>query len=125
MLEQQLGISPGIVDRDDADAGTDEDPVPLDLAHPPGRGDDATREVFGAVRLANGSPQHRKLVPAEPRDAIVLADEPLDVVRDGLQEQVADRVAEPVVDGFEPAEVDEQDRDGPLSRVRARQRGFV
>ena len=62
----------------------------------------------GVVLLAG---QHRlELVAAEPADLAVLADHRGEALRDLLEQGVADRVAERVVDVLEAVEVDQEER---------------
>jgi hypothetical protein len=58
--------------------------------------------------------QHHELVSAEPRDHVTWADDRLEPRRDLLEQFVANRVAERVVDRLEPVEVDARSVDFPI-----------
>ena len=63
-----------------------------------------------------------ELVPAEAADSVADPDAGDETVTELLQQFVADRVSEGVVHGLEVIEVDEQDRDIPITDRRLGQR---
>ena len=77
------------------------------------------RRVFGADQMRE---QQRELVAAEAGHGVAVADARLHARRDGLQQLIADVVAERVVDDFEAIEVEEEDRQPAVIALRVRQR---
>src|SRR5450756_257412 len=75
------------------------------------------------LELLRGKVQHDELVAAEARDHVSGADDGTEPERDLLEELVADRVTERVIDGFKPVEVDQVDRDVILAFVHGREHG--
>ena len=83
----------------------------------------ALSEPFGVLTALRDGLQHDELVAAEARDHVSGADDGTEPERDFLEELVADRVTERVIDGFEPVEVDQVDRDVILAFVHSREHG--
>jgi len=70
---------------------------------------DPLGQHLGPLRLFRSDLDDGELVAAEPGDGVLLGEATCDTGRDGLQEHVADRVAERVIDGFELVEIETQD----------------
>ena len=68
------------------------------------------RHLRGVLRLLQAFERDDEFVAAQPRERVAFADAVLHPVGHFLQQQIADLVAERVVDVLEPVEVDEQQR---------------
>ncbi len=79
-------------------------------------------ERDGVVVGVEVGAQHGELVAAEARDQVVLPDPSLQSPRDRLQQLVAERVPEGVVDELEAVEVEEEHRGQPVGAA-LRERG--
>ena len=111
VLQQFLGLGPvGGIDRDaDGRAGAH-----LVIADTIGLGqciDDFLGQDHGALGRVELGLDHRELVAAEPGHGVGLAHHPLEVLGDGLEQLVADRVPEGIVDLLEAVEVHEVNRE--------------
>ena len=82
----------------DAEAGGDEHLLPVEEDRTLHRGDDALRHHHGVVGRSHVGAQHGELVATQPGHRILATNRRPDAVRDRLQEQVAGRMAERVVD---------------------------
>ena len=108
-FEQGRRIRVAGIEHGDADARAKENLVSADdVAGLDGR-DDRLGERRGRRPNINRRVNNRELVPAEPRAKVARpGDHVRQAGRDGLQEFVADRVSEGVVDILEAIEIDEQ-----------------
>ena len=70
--------------------------------------DDAVREQPRSVRLVDAGQQYRELVAAQPRHRVAVADAGLQPFGYLLQQVVAHRMAQRVVDLLEVVEVEEE-----------------
>ena len=69
------------------------------------------RRQYACIRRLRDLPlQNRELVPSQPRDQIALTRAVLQTLRNLLQQQISDRVAKRVIDGFELVQVEDLDR---------------
>ena len=82
-----------------------------DVEGPRERLDDLGRHLRRVLRLLQALEGHDELVAAQARERVALADAALHARGDLLEQQVADLVAERVVDVLEAVEVDEQQRE--------------
>ena len=100
----------GVVGRQrDADAGADDDLMPVDLVGLAERGHDAPGQRRRFVAAGDRRLHDDELVAAEARDDVGRAHQPAQAIGHGAQEHVAARMAERVVDLLELVEVDEHD----------------
>ena len=83
---------------------------------------DAPRDRPGALDVGGRGQQDRELVAAEPGDRVALADAFLQALGELHQQQVADVVAERVVDLLEAVEVEQQQRQRLAGARRGAQR---
>ena len=84
--------------------------------------DDALRQCLGARAALGRDLQDRELVAAEPRHRIDLAHAAAQPLRHVMQQLVAGRVAERVVDRLEAVEVDQHQREALAVAALARER---
>ena len=108
----------------DADARADDDTMPLDLV---GLGDDleqALGELRGDLALISGRDvQDREFVAAEAGDRVALTDQALQSRRHRLEQRVADRMPERIVDRLEQVEIEDENRVSDAGRLVAFERG--
>ena len=81
------------------------------------------RQPLGVLLALGDGLQHDEFVAAEAGDHIDRTDDGAEPGRDFLEQLVADRVTERVVDRLEPVEVDQVDRDVMFMVVHAREHG--
>ena len=84
--------------------------MPRDLARPRQRLDDLGGYLCCILGLLQALQRHHELVAAQPRQRVSFADTALHAVGHLLEQQVADLVAERIVDVLEAIEIDEQQR---------------
>ena len=121
VAQQLLGVVAGLRERD-ADAGGHQQFVAVDQERQPECIGHGGRDLLGLLERRDALEQHRELIAAEPGDRVGrprALDEPL---RGGLQQPVADVVAERIVHVLEVVEVDHQDRQPVLGAPRERDR---
>ena len=95
----------------DADADADLEPEAVgDLERPLHRVHDPFGHAAGTLEVGGRRQQDRELVAAEPRDRVAVADAVVETPGEMDQEQVAEMVAERVVDLLEAIEVEQQQR---------------
>ena len=92
----------------DPDRGADEQLAPVDHERRLQAVQDALGDDRGLARVADVVEQERELVAGEPGDGVVRPQRGLQPSRHRLQQLVAARVAEAVVDDLEAVEVEEQ-----------------
>ena len=85
----------------DADAGTGQDAMPVEVEGFRHRLDDAVGEGGGVLRCRERAVQYRELVAAEASDGIAAAADPAEAGGDVAEDSVADAVPEQVVDRLE------------------------
>ena len=115
-LRSRCSVSPA--PTGDADTGRDEQVIAVDRKRHAERFRHRGGDLLGLVGRRHALEQHGELVAAKPRDGIGRAralDEPL---RGGLQQPVADVVAERVIDVLEVVEVDHQHGEAVLRAPR-------
>ncbi len=83
--------------------------MPFEVERPVERFDDAVGELACHVRVGHAEMDHRELVAAEPSDDVAFRGERAQAVGAILEDAIAARVAERVVDFLEAVEVDCQD----------------
>ena len=101
----------------DPDRRADEQLAPVEQERRLQAVQDALGDDRRLARVADVVEQQRELVAAQPRDRVVRAQRRFEPARDGLQQLVAGRVAERVVDDLEAVEVEEQHRGAALGVV--------
>ena len=106
----------------DADARARVDLLAVDLELTLERAEDPPRDVRRLLGVLDPVEQDGELVAAEARDGVGRAHRCLEPARDLLQDGVAGRVAEAVVDRLEVVEVDEHDADRRAASDRAHER---
>ena len=87
-------------------------------------GDDVGRHVADDSAILAIGKNDLELVPSEPEHLLAVADDPGQALGDLLQEDIARRMAERVVDLLEPVEVDEHHRAGFPVVLGARETGI-
>ena len=118
-IEREVGILQelrrvgAVVRRNgDADGNADDDLVALDLVGLADQADQALGEIDGLLPVVVVDLlQDGEFVAAEPADRVALAHRPLQPPRHGLEQRVADRMAERVVDRLELIEVEHENRE--------------
>ena len=117
LLQQLVGVD--AVDRRhrDADRGADVDAMAIDFERLVQRAGKPLRQPLRVLVALGAGLQHDELVAAEARDHVAGPDDGLEPRRDLLEQLVADRMAERVVDRLEPVEVDQVDGDVILALV--------
>ena len=104
----------------DAEAGPRIDQLPADVVMQLQGTEDALRRcVAASAESRDLVEQDRELVSPEARDRVGRPHRVLEPSRDLLEDRVAGRMAETVVDGLEVVEVDEDDADRRASAPRA------
>ena len=105
------------------DAGADIQMIAVEIV---GRRDGAEQPVGGADRgfalIALDRRDNRELVAAEPRDRVGVANAGREPLSHHLQQFVADRMAERVVDGLEQIEIEHEKREPAAVTALPRQR---
>ena len=86
------------------------------------RRDDPLGDGHGLVRAADVLAEDHELVAADAGGGVAAAQDPGQPARDRDQQQVADVVAERVVDGLEAVEVQHEHADGLLPATEAPER---
>ena len=109
IAHQLVGCEPVGRADGDADAGADDDLAALELVGLAHRLDDALRKRRGVGRLVDRHLQDRELVAAHARDRIGLAHQRAQAAGGILQQLVAGRVAQRVVDVLEVIEIEQMD----------------
>src|ERR671924_190744 len=118
----------GVVRRDlavgeaDPEARPREDLLRVDLELRLERLEDPVGDVRRLLEVSDPVEEDRELVAAEARDGIGGPHGADEALRDLLEDDVARRVAEAVVDGLEVVEVDEHDADGGRASLGAHER---
>src|SRR5207342_1175512 len=102
----------------DTEAGTRIDRLSADVVTRLEAAEDAFGDVRGLRRIDDLVEQDRELVSAEARNRVGRAHEVLEPSSDLLEDLVAGRMAEAVVDGLEVVEVDEDDADRRATAAR-------
>jgi hypothetical protein len=105
----------------DADGGVEVEGHPLQADRLGERHPEPGGHLAGRGGVPDRRQQHRELVTAQPGHHVARPYAVDQAVRDDLQQPVADRVAEGVVDLLEPVEV-EQEQAHPLLSARLRER---
>ena len=106
VLQQQIGVG-SVVRRDrDADAGADDDVAAVDIVGPADQLDDAGGELAALLWLADVGLHHRKFVATDARDEVGRRHRLDQAGGHELQQLVADRMAERIVDGLEVIEIE-------------------
>ena len=121
LLQELVGVNAVIRRHGDADRGADVHAMAVDFERFLQRARQALGEPLGVLAALRAGLQHDELVAAEARDHIARLDDGAEPERDLLEQLVADRVAERVVDGFEPVEVDQVDGKVILAFVHGRE----
>ena len=112
ILEELRRVGAVVRRNGDADGNADDDLVALDLVGLADQADQALGKIDGLLPMVGVDLlQDGEFVAAEPADRVALAHRPLQAPRDGLQQRVADRMAERVVDRLELVEVEHEDRE--------------
>ncbi len=83
----------------------------------------ALRKPFRVLPVIGAGLHHDEFVAAEARDQVARPDNRAKPVCNLLQQLIADRMAERVVDGLEAVEVDQLQRDVALAAYALRQAG--
>ena len=92
----------------DADAGADEELVVVELERCAEAFEQFLRDLFGVLRLVQAGQQDDEFVAAETGHGVDIAQLQFQACGDGLEQLVADRVAEAVVDLLETVEIEKQ-----------------
>ena len=111
--EQLLGLGrlEVLADEADPDARPREDALPVDVDREVERAKDARRRVGRVGRAVHPVEQHGEFVAPEACDGVGRTHGDLEPATKLLQDLVAGRMPEAVVDRLEVVEVDEHDRD--------------
>ncbi len=121
VAQEPVGAGARGLGEGDADRRRDVNLLPVDgrTARPGAR---STRSAMWTRigGLAHAEGEDGELVPAEPGDGVGRPHELLEPARDRHQQEVADRMAEAVVDRLEAVEIQEQHGEGPLAAARQR-----
>ncbi len=123
VLEKPVGIRAVRGGQRHADARPDGEEMALDHVGPADQVDDPAGQSLRAGGVVRTRLQDDELVAADPRHRIGGPHRRAQAIGDLLEERVADRVAEGVVDRLEPVEVDQQHGAGLAGPGEARQ-GF-
>ena len=119
IAHQRLGgVAVARIDRD-ADAAVGVQLMLGDLERLRELGQDAAGHARGFAGVGDVREADDELVAAQPRGGVLLAQAVGEALRDGGQQQVADRVAERVVDVLEAVEIEEQHGELAASAMRA------
>ena len=121
VLQQGIRVLPVAGADRDADADPDIGLAPVQIERLGDRLDKAPRQAAGLLRLLQVSLQHDEFIAAEAGERVGLA-QALPQARDRLlEEEVADRMAMEVVDGFEIVEIEIMKAEHfPAARTRQR-----
>ena len=103
----------------DADADADLEHQTLDRERLPQRLDQALGDPARRREIGRARQQDRELVAAQPGDGVGRAQRPLQARPDFGQQQIAELMAERVVDVLEAVEVEQQDRHVVTGALRA------
>lgn len=109
VLDEGGGVAAVLGEAADADAGADEEFVVLGFEWGVEAGEQALGQLLGLFGVAQVRQEDDEFVAAEAGDGVVAAELVAEAGGDALEEDVADGVAEAVVDVFEAVEVEEQD----------------
>src|SRR5256885_882689 len=104
----------------DADADAGNDLLAVDLERLADHLDHPARQQAGRIR-ARVRLQNRKLVAAEARDRVALADRAADALGDRAEQPVSDWMTERVVDALEIVEVEAEHRERLAAGIDARE----
>ena len=110
MPHQLFGVFSVVRKDRDADADGDENLLSVQKERAGGGLDDLGGHRLGIGPLVHFRQHDDKLVPSEPRDAILFPHRGLDALRHLPKKSVAAGVAERVVDPLEVIDIDEQSR---------------
>ncbi len=115
LLEQLVGI--GAVGRrhGNADRGANIETVTIHFERLCYRPKQALREPFGVLPVIGAGLHHDEFVAAKARDQVARPNNGAKPLCNLLQQLVADRMAERIVDGLEAVEVDQLQRDVALA----------
>ena len=122
IAEQLVGVDVRIGRHGDADAGADAHLMAVDIERRPDGFEDALGECAGVGRTPRHGLQDGELVAAEAGHRVEVAGAGEQARADGLQQGVAGRVAERVVDRLELVEVDAQEREPVAVTAQPHQR---
>jgi len=121
VFQKPVGIV-GVVRRErNADRGADGDEMAVEIVRIAEDFDDALGQRGNLLRRLDVGLQHGEFVAAEPRHRVLFAQRAFEPRADLLQQEVAVRMAERVVDGLEIVEVDAQSRQAEAIAAHARQ----
>ena len=109
-FEQALGAGAVARHERDADAGADVEELAFGDVGSPDEVDDAPGKRLGIHRVGEARLENHELVAADACNGIGRAHRRAQAVGDPLEEHVAHRVAQRIVDRLEAVEVDQHDR---------------
>jgi hypothetical protein len=110
VAQQGVGLRAVAGRKRNPDAGTHNHVIALDLVGPAERVDQPARQIRRLSRFFYRRLHYGKFITAEPRHHIALAQARGEPSSHRLEQEIADRMAERVVDMLEVVEVDAQDR---------------
>ena len=121
-LEQRVDVVAVLGIEGDADARLEVEPDALELERAPQLGADLLGDPERVVLVRHRRQQQAELVAAEARDRVALAERRAKPAADLLQQQVAVRMPERVVDLLEPVEIEQHERDAHVCSLRREDR---
>ena len=104
----------------DADAGRDEQLALVNVERDAQRLGDLLRDLGGVFDVLDVRNEQREFVAAESRHRVPFAHASANAFGERFEQMIADRVAEGVVDVFEPIEIEEKDGQALLRARRLR-----
>jgi hypothetical protein len=124
ILEDLVGVVAVVGRERNADRGADRHLMAVEDIGGRDRFEHALGEMADIGRLRHVALQDGELVAAEPRDDVLGAHDQSEPLGHGLEQTVADRMAEGVVDRLEIVDVDAERRGAALAAPRPRQHLF-
>ncbi len=94
----------------DADTGSRHDEVVADIMRFAQHTNEPAREIGRICGFSDIAENDSEFVATEPRDGVRLPDQSLQLLGDGDQQGISDRMTERVVDRLEPVQIEAQDR---------------
>ena len=124
IAQQFVGPQPVARPDRDADAGADHGLMAVDVERLADRCDDALRQRSRLGGIGDRGLHDDEFVAAHPRDGVGVADQGAQPLGDDLQQLVAGRMAERIVDGLELIEIEVVNRHHLLAMNALAQRLF-
>jgi hypothetical protein len=115
-LQQHIRVGPVTGGERDPNAGAHQNGVSRDVTGGAQRVDDAFGQARGIGRVMRGALQQRELVTTEPSDHVAFPDAGCESLRYFNQQRVPDGMAQSVVHGLEPVEIEAEHGEGFVAR---------